>query len=185
MKRFSLLLIALCAVVVAQAQRPMGGMMPPMGGMGMMPGMMGSSEKPFYEVESDSIVQACLYDLPFFLDQKTSDKFTKLVKTEYEEVCRNMQRAIFEHLLSNEFASMGGGRMGGMGFGFGSGEQEALNQTAIRETVEKITAKYAKKYKKMLDEEQFEQWSAIQDKRYGRGLGYLMAHVYENTSLDF
>ena len=66
MKRFSLLLIALCAVVVAQAQRPMGGMMPPMGGMGMMPGMMGSSEKPFYEVESDSIVQACLYDLPFF-----------------------------------------------------------------------------------------------------------------------
>ena len=96
-----------------------------------------------------------------------------------------MQRAIFEHLLSNEFASMGGGRMGGMGFGFGSGEQEALNQTAIRETVEKITAKYAKKYKKMLDEEQFEQWNAIQDKRYGRGLGYLMAHVYENTSLDF
>lgn len=198
MKRILFLLIATLTMTVAQAQpgmgggmrgggMPMGGM--PMGGMrggmrpGMMPGM--SDEKPFYEAESDSIVQACLYDLPFFMDTKTTEKFSKLAKAEYEEVCRSIHMSVVEVLIAQQIAANGGGRMGGMG-GFGIGDMPTeIDQNAIRENVDKITGKYAKKYKKLFEEEELEQWNAIEDKRYGRGLGYLIAHVYDNTSLDF
>ena len=197
MKKLFLVLVAFCSILAVQAQpgmgggmrmgggMPMGGM--PMGGMrmggmpGMMPGM--SDEKPFYQVESDSIVQACMYDLPFFLDAKKSEKFGKLIKSEYEEVCRIIQMSVIENLITNQIAANGGGRMGGMGMI--SSEPKDLDQNAIRENVEKLTGKFAKKYRKLLDEEQQEQWNAIEDKRYGKGLGYLIAHVYDNTSIDF
>lgn len=185
------MLFAVCAMVTVQAQPGMGGMrmgggMPmgmPMGGMrmgGMMPGMM-SGEKPFFELESDSIVQTCLYDLPFFLESKKSEKFSKLVKMEYEEVCRSIQMSVIENLITNQLASEGR-----MGFGMtGNGEPQDLDQAAIRKNVESLTSKFQKKYRKLLEPEQLEQWNAIQDKRYGRGLGYLLAHVYDNTSIDF
>ena len=148
-----------------------------MGGMGM-----GSSEKTFYELESDSIVQACLYDLPFYLDTKTSEKFGKLVKQEYEEICREMQSTVFRYLMSHEMEARGG--FGGMNFG-GTADDGGLDQTAIRKNVDDIRERYNKKYKKMLDDDQYEQWNEIEDKRYGRGMGYLLAHVYDNTTLPF
>lgn len=198
MKRFFFIMVALCAMTAVQAQPGMGGMGGGMrmgGGMGMgmgggmmmrggmMPGM--NAEKPFYQNESDSIVQACLYDLPFFVDSKKVDKFSKLIKMEYEEVCRSMQMSVIENLLTNQMAA-NGGRMAGRGYGFaGDSEPKDLDQEAIRKNVDGITAKYAKKYRKMLEPDQFEQWNVIQDKRYGRGMGYLLAHVFENSSIDF
>ena len=165
----------------------MGG--PMMGGMmGGMPGM-GDEEKPFYQLESDSIVQACLFDLPFILDSKKTEKFSKLIKTEYEEACRAIQMTVIEYMVTNQLAANGGG-MPGMGMMGGpmmmmEVEAQELDQDAIRKNVEQITAKYAKKYKKQLDSDQLAEWNKIQDARYGKGLGYLIAHVYDNTSIDF
>lgn len=176
MRRFVLVIAAVMSCAAVSAQWGMGG-------MGMMGGMMGSSEKTFYEAESDSIVQACLYDLPFFLDAKASEKFGKLIKEEYEEICREMMSTVFQYLMSHEMANRSGG-MGGMNFG-GTSDNGELDQAAIRKHVDEIRARYNKKYKKMLDDEQYEQWSEIEDKRYGRGMGYLLAHVYENTTLPF
>lgn len=182
MKRLFVLFAAMLTVTCISAQRMggmgmMGGGMP-MGMMGGM-GMMGSQQTPFYEAESDSIVQARLYDLPFFLDTKSTEKFSKLVKQEYEEVCNIMQSTVIRYLITNQMAANGGG------FGGFSIEPEALDQDAIHKDVDKITAKYAKKYKKILDEDQMKQWTELQDKQYGRGLGYLLAHVYDNTSVNF
>lgn len=196
MKRLFTVIALMCAILAVQAQ-PMGGMGGmrggmgggmPMGGMrmgggmpmGMMTGAMGD-EKPFFELESDSIVQACLYDLPFILDAKKSEKFGKIVKMEYEEVCRTIQMEVISNLINNQIAAQGG--MGG-GMGFGA-EQKDLDQSVISEQLEPVLKRYAKKYRKMLDDEQYEQWQVIEDKRYGRGLGYLLAHVCDNTSIDF
>lgn len=184
MKKLIVAVLAGMLCMTATAQ-PRGGMgMPPMRG-GMMMGPMGmSDEKPFYQVESDSIVTACLYDLPFILDAKKLDKFGKLVKTEYEEVCRSLQMTVVEYLVTNEIAA-GGGMMGGMRGPMMNMQPTDLDQQAMRKNVDAITKKYAKKYKKMLYPDELEQWNAIQDKRYGKGLAYLIAHVYENTDIDF
>ena len=68
-----------------------GGRMPmgaPRGGMGM--------EKPFYELESDSIANARVVDVAGRLDlsEKQLDKMVKLYAKEFEELCRNLQMSV-------------------------------------------------------------------------------------------
>ena len=118
MKKLLFTLAACLVAVVASAQpmggRPMGGGRPmagrPMGGpMGM--------EKPFYELESDSIANARIQDVAGRLDlnEKQLDKMVKLYAQEFEELCRNLQMSVREFQMMQNGGFRGRGNMNMMG----------------------------------------------------------------------
>ena len=112
MKKF-LFTIAACLVAVIASAQPMGGGRP-MGGAGRMP--MGGMEKPFYELESDSIANAKIQDVAGRLDltEKQFDKMIKLYAQEFEEICRNLQMSVREYQMMQNggFRGRGNNMMG-------------------------------------------------------------------------
>ena len=68
--------IAACLLAVVVSAQPMGGR--PMGGRPPMGGPMGGMQKPFYELESDSIANARIQDVAGLLDL-TEKQFDKMI----------------------------------------------------------------------------------------------------------
>ena len=182
------LLITLCAFMVAliaQAQ-PMGGGRPPMGGPmggGRPPMMMGNMEKPFYEAESDSVANARIIDVAGMLDlnEKTLDKMIKLYTQQYEELCRNLQMAVMEYHMNLNGGFRGRNNKMGM--------QQPANVTfdteSARQTYDKICQKYEKRYKKALNDKQYQVWGTLSSTKLDNKFSNLLQHVQDKTESIF
>ena len=181
------LLITLCACAMALVSyaQPMGGR-PPMGGPmggGRPPMMMGNMEKPFYETESDSVANARIMDVAGMLDlsEKAYEKMVKLYTQQYEELCRNLQMSVMEYQMNLN----GGfrGRNNNMAM------QEPTNVTfdteSARQTYDKICKKYEKRYKKALNDKQYQLWGTLTSARLDNKFSNLLQHVQDNTESIF
>ena len=175
--------IAACLVAVIASAQPMGGR-PPMGGRGPMGGPMGGMEKPFYELESDSIANARIQDVAGRLDlsEKQYDKIVKLYAQEFEELCRNLQMSV------REFQMMQNG-----GFrGRGNNMMAAQNPTNVqfdtetaKKTYDQIIKKFDKRYKKALNDNQYSTWKELSGTTMDNKFSSILQHVQENTESMF
>ena len=180
--------IAACLVAVIASAQPMGGR--PMGGRPMggrpMGGPMGGMEKPFYELESDSIANAKIQDVAGRLDltEKQFDKMIKLYSQEFEEICRNLQMSVreFQMMQNGGFRGRGGNNMMGM-------QQTSTNvqfdTAAAKKTYDQIIAKYDKRYKKALEASQYEVWKTLTATTLDNKFSSILQHVQENTQSMF
>ena len=186
MKRILFTTAACLMAVIASAQpmggRPMGGgrmpMGAPRGGMGM--GM----EKPFYELESDSIANARIVDVAGRLDlsEKQLDKMVKLYAKEFEEICRNLQMSV------REYQMMQNGGFGGrnnMMMGAQTPTNVQFDTAAARKTYDQIITKFDKRYKKALKPEQYELWKTMAGTTLDNKFSSILQHVQENTQSMF
>ena len=176
--------IAACLVAVIASAQPMGGR--PMGGrMGGRPmgGPMGGMQKPFYELESDSIADAKIQDVAGRLDltEKQFNKMIKLYAQEFEEICRNLQMSV------REFQMMQNGGFRGRG-GMMGAEPNAnvqFDTAAAKKTYDQIIAKYDKRYKKALEASQYEIWKTLTATTLDNKFSSILQHVQENTQSMF
>ena len=183
MKKLIFTIAACLVAVIASAQpmggRPMGGR--PMGGPGRMP--MGGMEKPFYELESDSIANARIQDVAGRLDltEKQLDKMVKLYAQEFEEICRNLQMSV------REFQMMQNGGFGGRGMmGAPAANTNAQFDTATaKKTYDQIIAKYEKRYKKALNDDQYALWQELSATKLDNKFSSILQHVQDNTQSMF
>lgn len=183
MKKLIFTIAACLVAIVASAQpmggRPMGGR--PMGGPGRMP--MGGMQKPFYELESDSIANARIQDVAGRLDltEKQLDKMVKLYAQEFEEICRNLQMSV------REFQMMQNGGFGGRGGMMGA--QPAANAqfdtATAKKTYDQIIAKYEKRYKKALNDDQYALWQDLSATKLDNKFSSILQHVQDNTQSMF
>ena len=185
MKKLLFTIAACLMAVIASAQpmggRPMGGR--PMGGAGRMP--MGGMEKPFYELESDSIANARIIDVAGLLDlsEKQLDKMLKLYAQEFEEICRNLQMAVREFEMMRNGGFRGRGNMNMMGAQTPSDAQ--FDTAAARKTYDQIIAKFEKRYKKALNDQQYETWKGLSATKLDNKFSSILQHVQENTESMF
>ena len=177
--------IATCLVAVLASAQPMGGR--PMGGGRPMAGRpmggpMGGMQKPFYELESDSIANAKIEDVAGRLDltEKQFDKMIKLYAQEFEELCRNLQMSV------REYQMMQNGGFGGRGnMGAPAATNVQFDTAAARKTYDQIIAKYDKRYKKALQAEQYETWKSLTATTLDNKFSSILQHVQENTQSMF
>ena len=170
--------IAACLLAVVASAQPMGGR--PMGGRPPMGGPMGGMQKPFYELESDSIANARIQDVAGLLDltEKQFDKMIKLYSQEFEEICRNLQMSV------REFQMMQNG-------GFRGNAMAAQNTNvqsdtaAAKKTYDQIIAKFEKRYKKALNDQQYETWKGLSATKLDNKFSSILQHVQENTESMF
>ncbi len=180
-----ILAITVCLVsLIAQAQpmgRPMGGGRPPMGGP--MNARMGGANKPFYELESDSIAEARITDVAGRLDltEKQFDKMVKLYAQEFEELCRNLQTTVMEYQMR---ANGGFGGRGNMGMQAPQTEVK-LDTDGARKIYDQIIEKYDKRYKKALQDNQYATWKELPGTTLDNKFSSILQHVQENTSIRF
>ena len=185
MKKLLFTIAACLVAVLASAQpmggRPMGGGRPPMGGPRGGMGM----EKPFYELESDSIANAKIEDVAGRLDltEKQFDKMIKLYAQEFEEICRNLQMSV------REFQMMQNGGFRGRGNNMMGMQQTPTNvqfdTAAAKKTYDQIIAKYDKRYKKALQPAQYETWKTLTATTLDNKFNSILQHVQENTESMF
>lgn len=184
MKKLLFTLAACLVAVVASAQpmggRPMGGGRPmagrPMGGpMGM--------EKPFYELESDSIANARIQDVAGRLDlnEKQLDKMVKLYAQEFEELCRNLQMSVREYQMMQNGGFRGRGNM----MGAQTPTNVQFDTQAAKKTYDQIIKKFDKRYKKALNAEQYSVWQELAGARLDNKFSSILQHVQENTESMF
>ena len=177
--------IAACLVAVLASAQPMGGR--PMGGRPMggrpMGGPMGGMEKPFYELESDSIADAKIQDVAGRLDltEKQFDKMVKLYAQEFEEICRNLQMAVREYQMMQNGGFRGRGGM----MGAETPTNVQFDTAAARKTYDQIIAKYDKRYKKALEASQYEIWKTLSATTLDNKFSSILQHVQENTESFF
>ena len=178
--------IAACFVAVLASAQPMGGRPPmgggrPMGGPGRMP--MGGMEKPFYELESDSIANAKIMDVAGRLDltEKQYDKMIKLYAQEFEEICRNLQMSVREFQMMQNGGFRGRGNM----MGAEPNTNVQFDTSTARKTYDEIIAKYDKRYKKALETEQYEVWKTLTATTLDNKFSSILQHVQENTQSMF
>ena len=179
--------IAACLVAVIASAQPMGGR--PMGGGRPMAGRpmggpMGGAQKPFYELESDSIADAKIQDVAGRLDltEKQFDKMIKLYAQEFEEICRNLQMSV------REFQMMQNGGFRGRGGMMGAETNTAnvqFDTAAAKKTYDQIIAKFDKRYKKALEPEQYEVWKTLTATTLDNKFSSILQHVQENTESMF
>ena len=178
--------IAACLVAVIASAQPMGGR--PMGGgrMGGRPmgGPMGGMEKPFYELESDSIANARIQDVAGRLDlsEKQLDKMIKLYSQEFEELCRNLQMSVREFQMMQNGGFRGRGNM--MGAQVTPTNVQFDTQNA-KKTYDQIIKKFDKRYKKALNAEQYTVWQELAGARLDNKFSSILQHVQENTQSMF
>ena len=181
MKKF-LFTIAACLVAVIASAQPMGGR--PMGGRPMggrpMGGPTGGMQKPFYELESDSIADAKIQDVAGRLDltEKQFDKMIKLYAQEFEEICRNLQMSVREFQMMQN----GGFRRNAMA---AQNTNVQFDTAAARKTYDQIIAKFDKRYKKALEPEQYEVWKTLSATTLDNKFSSILQHVQENTQSMF
>ena len=181
MKKF-LFTIAACLVAVIASAQPMGGR--PMGGRPMggrpMGGPTGGMQKPFYELESDSIADAKIQDVAGRLDltEKQFEKMIKLYAQEFEEICRNLQMSVREFQMMQN-----GGFLGNAMAAQNTNVQ--FDTAAARKTYDQIIAKYDKRYKKALEPEQYEVWKTLSATTLDNKFSSILQHVQENTQSMF
>lgn len=174
--------IAACLVAVIASAQPMGGR--PMGGRPMggrpMGAPMGGMQKPFYELESDSIADAKIQDVAGRLDltEKQFDKMIKLYAQEFEEICRNLQMSV------REFQMMQNGGFRGNAMA-AQNTNVQFDTAAARKTYDQIIAKYDKRYKKALEPEQYEVWKTLSATTLDNKFSSILQHVQENTQSMF
>ena len=184
MKKLLFTLAACLVAVVASAQpmggRPMGGGRPmagrPMGGpMGM--------EKPFYELESDSIANARIQDVAGRLDlnEKQLDKMVKLYAQEFEELCRNLQMSVREFQMMQNGGFRGRGGM----MGAETNTNVQFDTAAAKKTYDQIIAKFDKRYKKALNADQYATWKTLTATTLDNKFSSILQHVQENTESMF
>ena len=188
MKKIIFTIAACLMAVIASAQpmggRPMGG--GPRGGMGGARGAMAGPrggmgmEKPFYELESDSIANARIQDVAGRLDltEKQLDKMIKLYAQEFEEICRNLQMSV------REFQMMQNGGFRGrnnMMMGVQTPTNVQFDTAAARKTYDQIIAKFDKRYKKALKPEQYELWKSMPGTTLDNKFSSILQHVQDNT----
>ena len=177
--------IAACLVAIAASAQPMGGRPMggrPMGGAGRMP--MGGMEKPFYELESDSIANARIQDVAGRLDltEKQLDKMVKLYSQEFEEICRNLQMSVREFQMMQNGGFRGRGNM----MGAPAANTNAQFDTATaKSTYDQIIAKYEKRYKKALNDDQYAIWKDLSATKLDNKFNSILQHVQENTQSMF
>ena len=159
----------------------MGGR-PPMGGR-PMGGPMGGMEKPFYELESDSIADAKIQDVAGRLDltEKQFEKMIKLYAQEFEEICRNLQMAVREYQMMQNGGFRGRGNM----MGAETPTNVQFDTAAARKTYDQIIAKYDKRYKKALEAPQYEVWKTLTATTLDNKFSSILQHVQENTQSMF
>jgi hypothetical protein len=168
--------IAACLVAVIATAQPMGGR--PMGGR--MP--MGGANKPFYELESDSIANARIQDVAGYLDltEKQFDKILKLYAQEFEELCRNLQMSV------REYQMMQNGGFRGRGMMAVQPETEVKFDTeGARKIYNQIIEKYDKRYKKALNEDQYAKWKELPGTTMDNKFSSILQHVKDNTQSMF
>lgn len=168
--------IAACLVAVIATAQPMGGR--PMGGR--MP--MGGVNKPFYELESDSIANARIQDVAGYLDltEKQFDKILKLYAQEFEELCRNLQMSV------REYQMMQNGGFRGRGMMAVQPETEVKFDTeGARKIYNQIIEKYDKRYKKALNEDQYAKWKELPGTTMDNKFSSILQHVKDNTQSMF
>ena len=177
--------IATCLVAVLASAQPMGGRPPMGGGRPPMGGPMGGMEKPFYELESDSIANAKIEDVAGRLDltEKQFDKMVKLYAQEFEEICRNLQMSV------REFQMMQNGGFRGRGNMMMGAETTPANvqfdTAAAKKTYDQIIAKFEKRYKKALNDQQYEVWKTLTATTLDNKFSSILQHVQENTESMF
>lgn len=174
--------IAACLVAVIASAQPMGGR--PMGGRPPMGGPMGGMEKPFYELESDSIANARIQDVAGRLDlsEKQLDKMVKLYAQEFEEICRNLQMSV------REFQMMQNGGFRGRGNMMGAQPTPTnvqFDTAAAKKTYDQIIAKFDKRYKKALNADQYELWKGMPGTTLDNKFSSILQHVQDNTQSMF
>ena len=149
--------------------RPMGA---PRGGMGM--------EKPFYEKESDSIANARIQDVAGRLDlsEKQLDKMVKLYAQEFEEICRNLQMSVMEFQMRQN----GGFR--GRGNNMMDAQQTPANvqfdTDGARKIYNQIIEKFDKRYKKALNDSQYQLWKELPGTTLDNKFSSILQHVQQN-----
>ena len=175
--------IAACLVAVIASAQPMGGR--PMGGRMPMGGPMGGMQKPFYELESDSIANARIVDVAGRLDltEKQLDKMVKLYAQEFEEICRNLQMAVREFEMMQNGGFRGRGNMNMMGAQTPTNVQ--FDTAAAKKTYDQIIAKFEKRYKKALNDSQYEVWKTLSATKLDNKFNSILQHVQENTESMF
>ena len=172
--------IAACLVAVIATAQPMGGR--PMGGRMPMGGPMGGANKPFYELESDSIANARIQDVAGYLDltEKQFDKILKLYAQEFEELCRNLQMSV------REYQMMQNGGFRGRGMMAAQPETEVKFDTeGARKIYNQIIEKYDKRYKKALNEDQYAKWKELPGTTMDNKFSSILQHVKDNTQSMF
>lgn len=172
--------IAACLVAVIATAQPMGGR--PMGGRMPMGGPMGGANKPFYELESDSIANARIQDVAGYLDltEKQFDKVIKLYAQEFEELCRNLQMSV------REYQMMQNGGFRGRGMMAVQPETEVKFDTeGARKIYNQIIEKYDKRYKKALNEDQYAKWKELPGTTMDNKFSSILQHVKDNTQSMF
>ena len=172
--------LAICLVAVVASAQPMGGR--PMGGRPPMGAPMGGLQKPFYEQGSDSIANARIQDVAGRLDltEKQFDKVTKLYAQEFEELCRNLQMSVREFQMMQNGGFRGRGMMGA--------EAQAdvkFDTETARKTYNQIIEKYDKRYKKALEDAQYEVWKSLSATTLDNKFSSILQHVQENTQSMF
>ena len=143
---------------------------------------MGGMQKPFYELESDSIANARIQDVAGRLDltEKQFDKVVKLYSQEFEELCRNLQMSV------REFQMMQNGGFGGRGMMGAAPQTDVKFDTeAARKTYNQIIEKYDKRYKKALEAPQYETWKTLSATTLDNKFSSILQHVQENTQSMF
>ena len=178
--------IAACLVAVIASAQPMGGR--PMGGGRPMAGRsmagpMGGAQKPFYELESDSIADAKIQDVAGRLDltEKQFDKMIKLYAQEFEEICRNLQMSVREFQMMQNGGFRGRGGM----MGAETNANVQFDTAAAKKTYDQIIAKFDKRYKKALNASQYETWKTLTATTLDNKFSSILQHVQENTESMF
>ena len=177
--------IAACLVAVIASAQPMGGRPPMGGGRPPMGGPMGAMEKPFYELESDSIANAKIQDVAGRLDltEKQFDKMIKLYSQEFEEICRNLQMSVreFQMMQNGGFRGRGGNMMGMQQ----TPTNVQFDTAAAKKTYDQIIAKFDKRYKKALNADQYATWKTLTATTLDNKFSSILQHVQENTESMF
>ena len=174
--------IAACLVAVLASAQPMGGR--PMGGRPPMGGPMGGMEKPFYEQESDSIANARIQDVAGRLDlsEKQYEKIVKLYAQEFEEICRNLQMAVREYQMMQNGGFRGRNNMTGVQT---TPTEVKFDTESARKTYDQIIEKFDKRYKKALEENQYEVWKTLSATTLDNKFSSILQHVQQNTESFF
>ena len=181
MKKIIFTIAACFVAIIASAQpmggRPMGGGRPPMGGP------MGGAQKPFYELESDSIADAKIQDVAGRLDltEKQFDKMIKLYAQEFEEICRNLQMSVREFQMMQNGGFRGRGGM----MGAETNTNVQFDTAAAKKTYDQIIAKFDKRYKKALNADQYATWKTLTATTLDNKFSSILQHVQENTESMF
>lgn len=176
MRKFFFTLFAILVFSQVNAQPP------------MMRGM-GGFTQPFYMTESDSVAESRISEVSDILNinAKQTKKMLRLISQEYEETCRIIQVGVMETRMSG-MRGMGGMRdhnFGGVMPVVQEQETQVLDTASILINMDKITEKYVKRYKKVLEDEKLAEWNKLNMKRNQKELPALIQRVSDNTENFF